>query len=89
VTSKDAGSRATRPGHHFRHRRLDLPEGGALVLATDGSITRVDAAGAKTERWVPADPEWAGHALRFGLVSRAPTVAPHGPGDPTPRPLGG
>jgi hypothetical protein len=89
VTSKDAGSRATRPGHHFRHRRLDLPEGGALILATDGSITRVDASGAKTDRWVAADPEWAGHAIRFGLVSRARTVAPHGPGDPAPKTIAG
>jgi hypothetical protein len=78
VTSKDAASRARGSGHPFRRRRLELAEGGALVLANDGSIERVDAAGAVTERWVPTDPGWAAPAIRFGLVQRSKTVPPAG-----------
>ena|SRR5664280_3592569 len=65
-------------GRRFKHRELDLGEGAKLVLRADGSISQVDAAGASTNTWVPADPEWASHAIRFGLFAQDATVAPSG-----------
>jgi hypothetical protein len=88
VASKDKQTRPTTPGRHFRRRRLELPEGGALVLGSDGSIEQIDAAGASTGRWASGDPGWAGHAIRFGLVAREKTVAPHGREDRQPRSVG-
>jgi hypothetical protein len=88
VAQKAAG-RATRSGHHYKRRRLELPEGGALQLDGGGTIERIDAAGVATGKWAPGDPEWARHAIRFGLMTYAPTVAPHGPGDPAPKSLAG
>jgi hypothetical protein len=46
------------------------------VLDTDGSIVRIDAAGTATQTWQPEDPDWARHALRFGVRPQAPTVRP-------------
>lgn len=65
-------------GRRFKHRELDLADGGKLVLRTDGSISQVDAAGAPTQTWDPADPDWASHAIRFGLFPQDATVAPTG-----------
>jgi hypothetical protein len=65
-------------GRRFKRRELDLGEGAKLVLGVDGSISQVDAAGASTHTWVPADPEWASHAIRFGLFPQDATVAPSG-----------
>jgi hypothetical protein len=55
-----------------------LPDGGELVLAADGSIEQLDAAGTTTHRWTLDQPEWPDHAIRFGLQTQARTVAPHG-----------
>jgi hypothetical protein len=65
-------------GRRFKHRELDLADGGTLVLKADGSISRVDAAGAPTQTWDPADADWASHAIRFGLFPQDATVAPTG-----------
>jgi hypothetical protein len=65
-------------GRRFRHRELDFGDGGKLVLRADGSISQVDASGAPTHTWVPADPDWASHAIRFGLFPQDATVAPTG-----------
>jgi hypothetical protein len=89
VASKGAGSRNAKPGRSYRPRRLELAEGGALELDDHGLIRRIDAAGEVVERWAPDDAEWGRHAIRFGLTARARTVAPHGPGDPAPKTLGG
>jgi hypothetical protein len=69
---------AVSHGRRFKRRELDLGEGAKLVLGADGSISQVDAAGASTHTWVPADPEWASHAIRFGLFPQDATVAPSG-----------
>lgn len=75
--TQPATSSAAR-GRRFRHRELDLGDGGKLVLRADGSISQVDAAGAPTHTWSPVDPDWASHAIRFGLFPQDATVAPTG-----------
>ncbi len=65
-------------GRRFKHREIDLADGGKLVLRADGSISQVDASGASTQTWDPADPDWASHAIRFGLFPQDTTVAPTG-----------
>jgi hypothetical protein len=65
-------------GRRFKHRELDLADGGKLVLKADGSISQVDASGVPTQTWDPADPDWASHAIRFGLFPQDATVAPTG-----------
>jgi hypothetical protein len=65
-------------GRRFRHRELDLSDGGRLILRVDGSISQVDASGAETHAWDTADPDWASHAIRFGLFPQDATVAPTG-----------
>jgi len=77
--------RPAAAGHRYKRRRLELVEGGALVLRGDGSIQQTDAAGETTGTWGVGDPEWARHAIRFGLQPQAQTVAPHGRGVPEPR----
>ena len=67
-----------RHGRRFKQREIDLVEGGKLVLRADGSISQVDATGTSTHAWDPADPEWASHAIRFGLFPQDATVAPSG-----------
>ena len=79
----------TPSGRRYKHRELELAEGGKLVLSGDGSITQTDAAGETAGKWVVTDPEWAGHALRFGLQPQAETIAPHGRRLSDPRPQGG
>jgi hypothetical protein len=74
-------TQASRPaithGHHYRRREIELAEGGKLVLDPDGSIRQVDAEGVATEAWSPGEPEWASHAIRFGLRPESQTVAPN------------
>ena len=65
-------------GRRFRPQELELADGGKLALRADGSIEHLDAQGATTESWTPDHPGWPDHAIRFGLHSQAPTVAPHG-----------
>jgi hypothetical protein len=65
-------------GRRFKHRELDLSDGGRLILRVDGSISQADASGAPIGTWDPADPEWASHAIRFGLFPQDATVAPTG-----------
>ena len=64
-------------GHHYRRREIELAEGGKLVLDPDGSIRQVDAEGVAREAWSPGEPEWARHAIRFGLRPQSQTVAPN------------
>jgi hypothetical protein len=63
------------PGRRFRPRKADLENGETLVLNADGSIEHRDAAGAAKRTWNQDDPEWASHAIRFGL-HEAPSTAP-------------
>lgn len=74
-------------GRRFKPRKVELADGGSLALDVDGSIRRLDDQGKSTQTWTPEDPEWPREAIRFGLQSQAPTVAPHGrvPGTKPPR----
>ena len=78
------GSRAAarHPGserqRRYRRRETTLADGARLILNTDGTLVRVDAAGRPERSWAPEDPEWAQLALRFGLRPQPATVAPPG-----------
>ena len=65
-------------GRRFKRRELQLADGGRLVLDADGSIIQLDGDGTRTHAWEPADPEWARHAIRFGLYPQDATVPPTG-----------
>ena len=62
----------------YRRRELGLPDGSRLVLKADGSIDQVDAEKVTKESWAPGDPDWARHAIRFGLLPQASTALPRG-----------
>jgi hypothetical protein len=66
------------PSRRFKPRELQLPDGGRLVLNAEGSIAQLDGDGKQLHEWAPADPEWASHAIRFGLFPQDATVAPTG-----------
>jgi hypothetical protein len=82
------GTKAGSRGHAFRRRELDLPDGGKLILHPDGSIAQLDGAGAAVAGWTTADAEWAGHAIRFGVLPQPATVTPPGSRSPEARPQG-
>lgn len=65
-------------GRRYKRREIQLAEGGTLVLGADGSIAQHDADGTPAHTWTPDDPEWARHAIRFGLYPQDATVAPTG-----------
>jgi hypothetical protein len=64
--------------HRFRRREVKLAEGGKLVLKPDGSIEQIDAEGKATGIWLRDNPDWARHAIRFGLQPQSETVVPPG-----------
>jgi len=81
----DAAARARRAPspsgantRRYRAHELALPDGARLRLHADGKIERRDAGDALTGSWAPGDPEWASHAIRFGLRPEPITVAPQG-----------
>ena len=75
---RGASARSNPPGGRRHQRReLLLPDGARLVLKADSSIERIPAEG-ETQTWRPDDPEWAGHALRFGLHQQPRTLPPSG-----------
>jgi hypothetical protein len=65
-------------GRRYKRRELQLAEGGKLVLGADGSIAQHEADGTLAHTWAPDDPEWARHAIRFGLYPQDATVPPTG-----------
>jgi hypothetical protein len=73
----------------FRRHQIDLAEGGKLVLQGDGSITQADAAGEVVHRWAIGDPDWASHAIRFGLRPQPETELPESRRAAEPRPQDG
>ena len=81
--------RASAANRRFRRRQIALADGGKLVLAGNGSITMTDAAGETTGTWSVGDPDWAGHAIRFGLQPQPITVPPQGRRESAPRPTDG
>ena len=66
-----------RRGSRPKRRELLLPDNHRLVLGPDRTIVHRDAEGAVVASWSPDDPEWARHALRFGLRPVEPTANPH------------
>jgi outer membrane biosynthesis protein TonB len=83
----------TRPapsghGHRFKRREIDLADGEKLVLNADGSIGHVDPAGQTKQTWTSDEPEWARHAIRFGLFPQNLTVRPPGSRDRGVKPPG-
>jgi hypothetical protein len=68
--------RAGSAGRGFRHHEIELAEGGRLILHIDGSISQQDAEGKVVAKWVGEDPEWARHAIRFGLFPQPSTTTP-------------
>ena len=62
----------------FRRRELELPDGSRLVLNGSGSIDQVAADGEVKQSWAREDPDWARHAIRFGLQPQESTIPPHG-----------
>jgi hypothetical protein len=67
------------PTRHYKRRELATADGGALVLRTDGTIELLAADRTVVQSWDPEDPEWGGHAFRFGIRVQERTVAPRGP----------
>ena len=76
MAREERQKRPTVPGHRFKRRELILGEGGKLVLHANGSIGQVDGEGVLKQTWAPDDPEWARHAIRFGLLPQPGTVVP-------------
>jgi hypothetical protein len=66
------------PKRRYPQRSATLPTGETLVLRPTGSIDVLDPAGAVTRTCEPQDPEWALHAIRFGLRPTPATVRPDG-----------
>jgi hypothetical protein len=75
---REPSSTPTPRSHRYRAHELQLGDGGRLVLGVDGVIRHLDADGATTQSWAPADPAWPDQAIRFGLRPEAQTVAPQG-----------
>lgn len=70
------GNRTTVLHRRYRRREIALTDGGKLLLHPNGSIEQIDGDGASVETWLPANDEWATHAIRFGLQPRPETVPP-------------
>jgi hypothetical protein len=89
VAEKEARRQPAAAARRFRHREIELAEGGKFVLRGDGSITQTDATGETVATWALSDPEWARHAIRFGLQPQPTTVAPQSRREAAPRPNDG
>jgi hypothetical protein len=76
VASDTKPRRPADAARTFRYRKVEIADGGKLVLHVDGSISQIDAAGATTGTWTPGDAEWAGHAIRLGVRPQAETTLP-------------
>jgi len=74
------------PTRHYKRRELATADGGALVLRTDGTIDLLGTDRAVVQSWNPEDPEWGGHAFRFGIRVQERTVPPRGPDTGSDRP---
>jgi hypothetical protein len=76
VPSEPKHKRPADAARTFRHREVQLADGGKLVIRVDGTIVRSDAAGETTGTWAPGDAEWAGQAIKLGLRPQAETTLP-------------
>jgi hypothetical protein len=75
----DRDAMSKPPTRHYKRRELATADGGALVLRTDGTIDLLAADRTVVQSWNPGDPEWGGHAFRFGIRVQERTVAPRVP----------
>jgi hypothetical protein len=75
----DSTAMTKPPARHYKRRELATADGGALVLRTDGTIDILATDRTVVQSWKPGDPEWGGHAFRFGIRVQERTVAPRGP----------
>jgi hypothetical protein len=73
-----AGHVPAAHGHRYRRRTLSQPDGGQLVMTTDGTVLRLGADGSREHEWAPDDPEWPRLAIRFGLHVQSTTISPAG-----------
>lgn len=89
VAQGKAKPRTAPAERRFRNRTIKLADGGKLALRGDGEITLTDAAGETAGTWAVGDPDWARHAIRFGLRPQPTTVPPQGRRDAAPRPTEG
>ena len=89
VAQGKARPRTAPAERRFRNRTIELAEGGKLALRGDGAITLTDAAGETVGTWAVGDPDWARHAIRFGLQPQPTTVPPQGRRESDPRPTEG
>lgn len=76
MASEQKHKRPADAARTFRHREVQLADGGKLVLHVDGSIARIDAAGETIGTWATGDAEWAGQAIKLGLRPQAETTLP-------------
>lgn len=76
MNAAKSGSRPGSDGRRYRRHEITLADGGRLALHPNGSIDHVAEDGSVVESWDPGHPEWAQHALRFGIRPQAVTVAP-------------
>jgi hypothetical protein len=63
-----------------------MSDGGRLALSPDGTITQTNTAGDMTRTWAADDGEWAGMAIRFGVLPQTETTVPAGRRVAEPRP---
>ena len=89
MAQREARPQPAAAARRFRRREIVLAEGGKFVLRGDGSITQTDAAGETVGSWALGDPDWARHAIRFGLQPQPTTVAPQSRREAAPRPNDG
>ena len=74
------------PVRHYKRPELAIPDGGRLVLRTDGTIELLAADGTVTQSWGPEEAEWGTYAFRFGIRLQARTMAPRGPDTASAKP---
>lgn len=86
MTARKARSKPPATANRFRRRQIELGDGVKLVLHGNGAITQLDAAGEATAQWAVDDPDWARHAIRFGLQPQPTTVVPESRREAEPRP---
>ena len=75
----DRDSLPRPPSRHYKRREMAMPDGGTLVLRTDGTIDLLAADHTVVQSWAPDDAEWSAHAFRFGIRVQERTIAPRGP----------